>query len=130
MEMEDGSLGLANIVESSLNLWSKKVNPEEAAEWVLSRVIELKNVIPIAGLEAFVAGFAEGVQVIFVSSGFGLFTIELKSGRVKKIDEPGVYYSVLPYMSFYTPGTVLTTKPLVICPHAFYSFSMFWSVNT
>ncbi|RCV09387.1 hypothetical protein SETIT_2G023600v2 [Setaria italica] len=73
MAMEDGSLGFACIEGSSLNLWSRKV-----------------------------VGSAEGVGVIFLSTDVGLFTIELKSGRVRKVDRPGVYYSVLPYMSFYT----------------------------
>jgi hypothetical protein len=56
--------------------------------------------------EPLVVGFAEGVDVIFVSSGAGLFTIKLNSGQVKKVDESGVYFSVLPYMSFYTPGMI------------------------
>jgi hypothetical protein len=46
------------------------------------------------------------VGVIFVSSVAGLFTIKLKSGQVKKVDEPGEYFSVLPYMSFYLPGMI------------------------
>ncbi|KAF0909454.1 hypothetical protein E2562_036320 [Oryza meyeriana var. granulata] len=52
----------------------------------------------------------EGVGVIFVSTGVGLFMIELKSRQVKKVEEPGVYFSILPYMSFYTPdrGTLLS----------------------
>jgi hypothetical protein len=55
-----------------------------------------------------VVGSAEGVGIVFVNTSAGLFTFELKSGRVRKVDEPGVYFSVLPYMSFYTPGILLT----------------------
>uniref|UniRef100_A0A0E0Q7B0 F-box domain-containing protein n=1 Tax=Oryza rufipogon TaxID=4529 RepID=A0A0E0Q7B0_ORYRU len=103
--MENGSLGFAGIEGSSLNVWSRKVNPQGAAEWVLCRIIELEKIIPVVDLsdEACVVGSAEGLGVIFVSTGVGLFTIELKSRRVKKVEEPGVYFSVLPYMSFYTP---------------------------
>ncbi|CAL5091608.1 unnamed protein product [Urochloa decumbens] len=105
MAMEDGSLGFACIEGSCLNLWSRKVNSEEAAEWVLSRAIELEKVIPVADTDhqPAVVGSAEGLGVVFLSTGVGLFTIELKSGQVKKVDGPGVYFSVLPYMSFYTP---------------------------
>ncbi|CAL5091607.1 unnamed protein product [Urochloa decumbens] len=105
MVMEDGSLGFACIEGSSLNLWSRKVNSEEAAKWVLSRAIELEKIIPVADTDhrPAVVGSAEGLGVIFLSTGVGLFTIELKSGQVKKVDGPGVYFSVLPYMSFYTP---------------------------
>ncbi|CAL5067240.1 unnamed protein product [Urochloa decumbens] len=126
MALEDGSLGFACIEGSSLYLWSRKVNSGGAAEWVQFKVIELATIIPsadsnegpfvvdlaedlgvILGAKCnkgpFVVGFAEGVGVIFISTGAGLFTIELKSERVRKVDGPGVYFSVLPYMSFYTP---------------------------
>uniref|UniRef100_A0A0E0LTH6 Uncharacterized protein n=1 Tax=Oryza punctata TaxID=4537 RepID=A0A0E0LTH6_ORYPU len=106
MEMENSSLGYACIQGSSLYVWSRKVNSEGAAEWVQCWVIELEQMVPVANHsdETFVVGSAEGVGVIFVSTDVGLFTIELKSRRVKKVAEPGVYFSVLPYMSFYTPG--------------------------
>uniref|UniRef100_A0A0A9F631 F-box associated domain-containing protein n=1 Tax=Arundo donax TaxID=35708 RepID=A0A0A9F631_ARUDO len=105
MLMEDNSLGFACIEDSSLYLWSRKVNSEGAAEWVQCRVIELKTMIPAADPDdkAYVVGSAEGVGVIFVSTGVGLFTIKLNSGQIKKVEEPEVYFSVLPYMSFYTP---------------------------
>ena len=72
-------------------------------------VIELEKTIPVANPEdkLFVVGFAEGVGVIFVSSGVGLFTIKLNSGKVNKVDESGISFSILPYMSFYTPGIIL-----------------------
>jgi hypothetical protein len=55
------------------------------------------------------------VDVIFISTGVGLFMIELKSGRVRKVDEPGVYFSVLPYMNFYTPGNILALALVLSC---------------
>ncbi|OEL17587.1 hypothetical protein BAE44_0021394 [Dichanthelium oligosanthes] len=105
MVMDDSSLGFASSESSSLYLWSREVNPKGAAEWVQRRVIELETIIPVVNPshEPFVVGSAEGVGVIFISTDAGLFTIDLKSGRVRKVDEPGVYFSVLPYMSFYTP---------------------------
>ncbi|KAG2639738.1 hypothetical protein PVAP13_2KG041048 [Panicum virgatum] len=105
MVMEDMSLGFAGTFGSSLHLWSRKVDSEGAAEWVQCRVIELETIIPVADSsdKPLVVGSAEGVGVIFVSTGVGLFTIELSSGKVRKVGEPGVYFSVLPYMSFYTP---------------------------
>ncbi|KAM0889589.1 hypothetical protein ACQ4PT_027553 [Festuca glaucescens] len=104
MAMEnDTSLGFARILGSSLCTWSRK---EEVVEWVQYRVIELEKTIPVANREdkPYVVGFAEGVGVIFVSSGVGLFTVKLNSGQVKKVDKSRKYFSVLPYMSFYTPG--------------------------
>ncbi|XP_072147851.1 F-box protein At5g03970 [Setaria viridis] len=109
MVMEGSTLGFACIESSNLHLWSRKVNSEGAAEWVQLKAIKLETVIPIANSDddPFVAGFAEGVDVIFICSDVGLFTMDLKSGQVKKVAEHGVYFSVLPYMSFYTPGMVL-----------------------
>ncbi|VAI52562.1 hypothetical protein VPH35_107818 [Triticum aestivum] len=105
MAMEDSSLGFACIKGSSLYTWSRKMDTAEAAEWVQYRVIKLEKTIPVANPvdKRFVVGFAEGVGVVFVSSGGGLFTIKLDSGQVKKVDESGVSFSVLPYMRFYTP---------------------------
>ncbi|KAF8702043.1 hypothetical protein HU200_033387 [Digitaria exilis] len=110
MVMDDCSLGFACIENSSLYLWSTKVNSGEAAEWVQLRNIKLDTIIPVVDPtddSLLVVGSAEGVGVIFISSDAGLFTIDLKSGRVRKVEEPGVYFSVLPYMSFYTPGIVI-----------------------
>ncbi|KAG0541508.1 hypothetical protein BDA96_02G022600 [Sorghum bicolor] len=87
---------------------------KEAAEWVQCRVIDLDKIMPMAmpsdSHGAYVVGFAEGLDVIFIQSDAGLFTFGLKSGLVKKVGEPGVCYSILPYMSFYTPdrGTFLS----------------------
>ncbi|XP_047079032.1 uncharacterized protein LOC124689564 [Lolium rigidum] len=111
MAMEDStSLGFACIQGSTLNMWSRMMDTEEAAaEWVQCRAIELEKAIPVSVAnpsdKPFVVGFAEGVGVIFVSSGVGLFTIKLSSGLVKKVDEPGKHFSVLPYMSYYLPKT-------------------------
>ncbi|KAL6880410.1 hypothetical protein ACP4OV_011975 [Aristida adscensionis] len=105
--MDDGNtLGLAGIKDSSLCLWSRKVNSEKDAEWAQCRVIELVKIIPGADeilTYARVIGFAEGVGVISLNTNLGLFTIELKSGRATKVAGAWVYHSVLPYLSFYTP---------------------------
>ncbi|XP_048573313.1 uncharacterized protein LOC125553589 [Triticum urartu] len=105
MVMENSSLGFACTRDSSLRMWSRKVDTEEAADWVQYRVIELEKTIPVANPDDIpvVVGFAEGVGVIFISTCIGLFMIKLNSGLVRKVGESGVYFSVLPYMSFYTP---------------------------
>ncbi|KAG0541522.1 hypothetical protein BDA96_02G023700 [Sorghum bicolor] len=105
MVMEDSSLGIAEIKHSSLYLWSRRASSEENAEWVQCRVIDLDTMMPMANPSdgAYVVGFAEGVDVIFVRTLVGLFMMELKSGRVTKRHEPDYLSSVLPYMAFYTP---------------------------
>nr|CAB3451842.1 unnamed protein product [Digitaria exilis] len=109
MVMDESSLGFVFIEGSKLYLWSWKVNSEVPAEWVQFRVIKLETMLPVVNLRKapFVVGSAEGVGAIFISTDAGLFTTELKSGRVRKVDKPAVYFSVLPYMSFCTPGRIL-----------------------
>ncbi|TVU40832.1 hypothetical protein EJB05_14312, partial [Eragrostis curvula] len=122
MVMGDSSLGLAGIEDSRLYLWRRKVNVEGAAEWVQCRVIELESLIPMAGNGniAYVVGFAEDVGTIFIKTSAGLFTIKLETGHVRKVDEPGVYFSVLPYMSFYTPGILLALAYALSCIYSFH----------
>jgi hypothetical protein len=103
MPMEDGSLGFADIRGSELCLWSKNiVDTEVSAGWQRRGVIKLQKLIPESCKKACLIGFEEGANVIFVSNDVGVFTIELKSGRVKKISEPGHYDTVFPFVSFYT----------------------------
>ncbi|OEL12715.1 hypothetical protein BAE44_0026268 [Dichanthelium oligosanthes] len=107
MPMEDGTLGFAGLIYSKLYLWSRNVDPEVVAEWVQFRVIELRTLIPFASTIE-VVGSVEGSGAIFVSTDVGVFTIELKSGRKKKVGEPGEYFAVFSFMSsFYIPGILL-----------------------
>ncbi|KAK3126265.1 hypothetical protein QOZ80_7AG0554060 [Eleusine coracana subsp. coracana] len=105
VQMEDGSLGLAGSKGSSIYLWSWMEPREGAAGWVLCRVIDFEKLLPSAKLfdTAQVIGFAEGLGLMFVGTFAGVFTIELKSGKLKRIGEPGVFYPIVPFMSFYTP---------------------------
>ncbi|CAM0947741.1 unnamed protein product [Alopecurus aequalis] len=101
----NSTLGFACILGSRLYIWSNRMDAGEGAEWVQCRVIELERTMVVASSDKklCVVGFAEGVDVIFVSSDVGLFRINLNSGQVKKVDQPDEYFSVLPYMSFYLP---------------------------
>ncbi|OEL36567.1 hypothetical protein BAE44_0002414, partial [Dichanthelium oligosanthes] len=48
----------------------------------------------------------DSVTIIFMRTDEGIFPIDLKSCRVTKMCRDGWYYGNIPYMSFYTPGTV------------------------
>ncbi|CAL5078045.1 unnamed protein product [Urochloa decumbens] len=107
MVTEDVLLGAAIIEGSSLRLWSREVKPKGAAVWIQRRVIELDTLIPSADSHSFnrqpATRFAEGLGTIFVSIDTGLFSIDVKSWRVKKVGEPTDCYKCIPFMSFYTP---------------------------
>ncbi|KAF8776629.1 hypothetical protein HU200_003353 [Digitaria exilis] len=107
LSMADGSLGLAGVRGSRLCLWSTDASPEGIAGWVRCKSIELMEKIPFMPYsEARVVGCAEGLGVVFVETEVGLFTIDLKSGRERKVSEPGNHFVVFPITSFYTPGMV------------------------
>ena len=126
MPMEDGSLGFAGIRDSSLYMWRWTVKRWGVVRWESSRVIDLEKLLPgnIFCNNAEVVGFAEGVGVAFVRIGTSLFMIELKSEQVRKVNKFQLFKTVLPFMSFYTPGTVT--------PHlsfAFYDMQIFGSME-
>jgi hypothetical protein len=115
MTMEDGQLGFARIVGSRLLLWSMKTDPEGHAGWSQVRVLELETLLPA---DAFpisddYVGFAHGVGVFFVPTEDrqSIFSIDLNSGWVRNEDcGDGQTHGVVPYTSFYTPGTDLLTS--------------------
>jgi hypothetical protein len=107
MGVEDGMLLFATVMGPRLYLCSMEAGPNEAEEWARRRAIELKPVLPPHALFGVsVVGFAEGVGVIFLNTEAGLYTIELSSGRSKKVHGDKSVKKVMPYMSFYTKGTI------------------------
>ncbi|XP_066395718.1 uncharacterized protein [Miscanthus floridulus] len=103
MSTEDGSLGFAAILGSKLRLWSRNVmNSEVPGGWGRCRVIELQTLIPFKH-RLRVVGSAEGSGIIFVASDVGVFSLDLKSSRERKVDEPSEDITIFPFMSFYTP---------------------------
>ncbi|XP_044378172.1 uncharacterized protein [Triticum aestivum] len=106
MGVEDGMLLLATMMNFRLCLWSMEAGPSKTAVWVRRRVIELEPLLPATALiRMWVVGFAEGVGVIFLNTKAGLYTVELSSGRSKKVHGGTSFREVRPYMSFYTRGT-------------------------
>jgi hypothetical protein len=101
MRMEGGVLGCASLQKSSLELWSMQGGTYGTVKWVTHRVIRLDNLPPFR--YSYLYCFAEDVGVFFMQTNLGTFTIELNSGRVKKVSSSTA--QVIPYMSFYTPGT-------------------------
>ncbi|CAN6196731.1 unnamed protein product [Urochloa humidicola] len=106
MTAEDGGLGVATVRKSKLCLWSREVGSDEDGGWVQRRVIDLKVLLPIRFrlTSPVVAGFANGIGVIFVQMSGALFMIDLKSSRVKKLCKVNAGSSIFPYMSFCYPA--------------------------
>uniref|UniRef100_A0ACD6A9Z5 Uncharacterized protein n=1 Tax=Avena sativa TaxID=4498 RepID=A0ACD6A9Z5_AVESA len=112
MLAEDGGLGVGEIFYPYLKLWSREVSDGTSARWVLSRVIDLDNLLPIGHREDIcdrlcVLGFAVGANVIFITAEPGVFRIELQTERVRKVCNRRGFDNLIPFVGFYTPHSRL-----------------------
>jgi hypothetical protein len=111
MNMEDGRLGFASVLNSRLSLWPREVGADGEARWVQSREIELETLLPANALLTlpYLLGFADGVGVLFVWTVVGgVMLVNLKSSRVTQVEIHMDIYGVVPYVTYYTPGTTAT----------------------
>jgi hypothetical protein len=103
---EDGMLLFGTVVRPILYLWSMEAGPNGAEGWARHWIVELEPLLPPRALLSMsVAGFAEGLGVIFLSTMAGLYTIDISSGESKNVQRERIVGRVIPYMSFYTRGT-------------------------
>ncbi|KAF8713964.1 hypothetical protein HU200_027951 [Digitaria exilis] len=110
MEVEDGALGFVSELNNCIYMWVRQADANGTRRWEEHMVMELETVLPRPATQTTyeVVGFVEGTDTIFISgSHVGVFMLDLKSRKVKKVGESGAYFFILPYMSFYTPGIKL-----------------------
>ncbi|WVZ61678.1 LOW QUALITY PROTEIN: hypothetical protein U9M48_011515 [Paspalum notatum var. saurae] len=104
---EGGGLGVATVDGYSLHLWSWRIDSDGVGEWMRGRVIGLDATVSITlgdpSTKLNAVGFAEGADSVFISASDGIFTVELKSGWVRKIRMGGDFRAVFPFMSFCIP---------------------------
>ncbi|XP_044394393.1 uncharacterized protein [Triticum aestivum] len=105
MENVDGSLGFAHMHRLILYLWSRQMSSVGAASWSQHRVIDLKGSLPIQNPEERpdLMGSVEGRDIIFVTTDLGIYQINLKTLRWKKLWKREEFPILIPYMSFYNP---------------------------
>uniref|UniRef100_A0ACD5UZZ9 Uncharacterized protein n=1 Tax=Avena sativa TaxID=4498 RepID=A0ACD5UZZ9_AVESA len=97
--MEDGVLGCASLQKSRINLWSMEAGHDGSVRWTLRRVVKLKGGLPSHSMTMI--NFADALGVFFATAHCGVFTVDIKSGQVKKVSSTTDF--VIPYTSFYTP---------------------------
>ncbi|CAL5007079.1 unnamed protein product [Urochloa decumbens] len=103
---DDGGLGFAIVHDSILYQWERKAGPDGAFGWAQKSVTELQTLLPAdaMSISTELVGFADGVGIFFVETVNGLFSIDLKSGQVKKVHNDSGIRNVVPYMSLCLPG--------------------------
>jgi hypothetical protein len=79
--------------------------------WVQRRVVDLKTLLPVGNPKRnpCLSGVAQDANVIFVSTGDGVFTIDLGSSlQARKVCEMGVVGDwIYPFVSFYTESLLV-----------------------
>jgi hypothetical protein len=109
---EDGGMRVSQECYPHLKFWTREASH---ARWVLTRVINLGNLLQIRDVmdaEVHVVGFVEGSNVIFVDTAVGLFTIELMSEHVRKVTGDRGFSNLIPVVGFYTPVPRGELQPL------------------
>jgi len=95
--------------KSKLYMCSRKDGAEVDAVWTHERVFELETLLSSNAIltEPVLVGFVDRIGVILLRADNALFIVDLKTSKLKKVcDEAKSIHTVVPYMSFCTPGTV------------------------
>uniref|UniRef100_A0ACD5UNY1 Uncharacterized protein n=1 Tax=Avena sativa TaxID=4498 RepID=A0ACD5UNY1_AVESA len=105
MATEHGRLGVAHIDKLILYLWSRETGPDGVAAWVQYRVIDLMPFLPIGdhAIKVELIGAVEGASIIFATTALGVYAIDLKLLRSRKLCEGQDVRPLFPFMSFYNP---------------------------
>jgi hypothetical protein len=120
--LEDGVLGFAREENCKLFLWSMEMetDPEGDAIWMRKESVELRTLLGAAAstIRSDYVGFAHGVGLFFVgTTEDAWFSIDPKSRQAREHDcGDGQTFGVVPYTSFYTPGTGVQLCLLHDCP--------------
>ena len=103
-------LGFARVGNSRLWLWSMETGPEGDATWAPKGSIELLTLLQVDAVAIVndYVGFAHGAGVFLWGQRMLGSVFALESGHVREEDcGDGHTHGVVPYTSFYIPGTTL-----------------------
>ncbi|KAL6885446.1 hypothetical protein ACP4OV_010225 [Aristida adscensionis] len=110
LRMEDAGLGFSITSDFSIQLW-ERVTSNDGAIWMLQKTIDLDKLLPprppVHRSATFVHGYDEDGNVVFVSTDLQLYTIELKSLKIRNISTTNFISIFYPYRSFYASGSCI-----------------------
>lgn len=120
MKTEDGGLGLAALAKFNLRLWAWETDAEGVTGWVLRRIIELDTILPldVSSLPSSdngscgrppvrILGLVEDDDLVFLWTITGVFAVQLKSMKIKKVFEADISATVYPYTGFRIAGAYI-----------------------
>lgn len=91
LRTEDNGIGLAICSELSIQIWERRSDSETVVRWVLQKDVQLDKVLPprldALNRPAWVLGYDEGTNVIFLSICRGDFMVQLNSMKFTHISK-------------------------------------------
>lgn len=111
-QSEGRRLGLAVLVEPSIQIWQREADLSDAAKWVLHKTVRLNKFLPKWPKDRIwplgIMANSEETDVIFLWTHFGAFMIHLESMATKKVFGKMAIKNIYPYSSFQRTGTNLS----------------------
>jgi hypothetical protein len=129
MKTEDGGLGLAAVTKFNLRLWAWETDVKGVTGWALRRIIELDKFLPLevsllssmdnhpAGRPPVrILGLVEDDDLFFIWTKTGVFMVQLKTMKHKKVFGADISASVYPYTGFCIAGAYIICFVISLCP--------------
>ncbi|XP_037444948.1 uncharacterized protein LOC119314320 [Triticum dicoccoides] len=113
LRMENDGLGLAVLLDLTIELWERKSNRDGVFEWVLlQKTIPLEGMVPTRMDSVLFVGYDEDANVIVLTTMTGNFTLQLDSMQIKHIVKRNniCHDTFYPYRNFCTPGRRVGAK--------------------
>ncbi|TVU07037.1 hypothetical protein EJB05_47076, partial [Eragrostis curvula] len=118
LRMEDGGLGLAVSSIGIIQLWERKTSSVGIVAWRLQKTIDLDKLLllksPMESSFSVILGYDEDGHVMFIMTDDGIFMVQLKSMKFRKIFNRSNFMIITayhPYRSFYAIDSLKSPIP-------------------
>ncbi|CAM0906601.1 unnamed protein product [Alopecurus aequalis] len=113
------SIRLALLEYQKFEMWERKVDCDDVAEWVLQKTFQMNTILglgPMGGRDNLILGYDEDDHVIYVRTDIGVCMIQLKTMQFKNLGKDNFtnthYY---PYRSFCTAVSDMSVCKRRVC---------------
>jgi hypothetical protein len=104
MATQDTRLGIAHLEKFTVSMWSLR-EMRAVIPWLLTRVVNLETFFLIGNptTKIVLIGSVEGKDIIFGIIDLGIYSVDLKSLRWRKLCQRENLHALFPFVSFYNP---------------------------
>uniref|UniRef100_A0ACD5V738 Uncharacterized protein n=1 Tax=Avena sativa TaxID=4498 RepID=A0ACD5V738_AVESA len=101
MPAEGGGLGFLVLAGFCAQLWNGKKDPDGVASWVLGRIIQLDELLPLnPRMLPWIVGFADDNNEVLLCTSIGIVTVQLESLQSKKLSESDGWNYFYPFVVY------------------------------